>query len=339
MKNTKSLKLIKSIVLLFLAIPFLALSQVPESFKYQAVVRNVSGTLIANQNVTIKSSILSSDVNGMVVYAETQNVTTTEFGLIHLNIGQGTVVQGSFSAIPWGDTSYFLKTEFDLNGSGNFQFIGVTQLLAVPYALYAKTSGSSIPGPQGPAGPQGPIGPAGPPCLGDYTHFIGEEFGGGIVFHVYRDATGNEHGLIVSKYEPASIPYWSNVGNSAIGNNARSSWNGLANSLAIVAQSGHTNSAAKVCLDYVEDGFSDWYLASYSEMQLLFANSFNVNKVLSQIPNAIEFKEGNNYKSYSTSTEFSNSTAIYFSFRLYPFSDGTKSAPGLTYWIRPIRAF
>jgi hypothetical protein len=194
MKNIKSLKLIKSITFFLFIIPFLALSQVPESFKYQAVVRNVSGTLIANQNVTIKSSILSNDVNGAVVYAETQNVTTTEFGLIHLNIGQGTFVQGSFSAIPWGDSSYFLKTEFDLSGSGNFQFIGVTQLLSVPYALYAKTSGSSTPGP---VGPQGPIGPAGPPCLGDYTHFIGEEFGGGIVFHVYRDAAGHEHGLIV----------------------------------------------------------------------------------------------------------------------------------------------
>jgi hypothetical protein len=336
MKNTKSLKLIKSITFFLFIVPFLALSQVPESFKYQAVVRNVSGTLIANQNVTIKSSILSSDVNGTVVYAETQNVTTTEFGLIHLNIGQGTVVQGSFSAIPWGDTSYFLKTEFDLNGSGNFQFIGVTQLLSVPYALYAKTSGSSTPGP---AGPQGPIGPAGPPCLGDYTHFIGEEFGGGIVFHVYRDAAGNEHGLIVSKYEPPSLPYWSNVGNVAIGNNARSMWNGMANSLAIVAQSGHTNSAAKVCLDLVEEGFNDWYLASYSEMHLLFTNLFNVNKTISQIPGAIEIKESIPNKNYTTSNEYSNIYAISFFFNYQPIGPGDKNQPGLEYWFRPIRAF
>lgn len=336
MKNTKSLKLIKSITFFLFIIPFLALSQVPESFKYQAVVRNVSGALIANQNVTIKSSILSSNVNGAVVYAETQNVTTTEFGLIHLNIGQGTVVQGSFSAIPWGDTSYFLKTEFDLNGSGNFQFIGVTQLLSVPYALYAKTSGSSTPGP---AGPQGPIGPAGPPCLGEYTHFIGEEFGGGIVFHVYRDAAGNEHGLIVSKHEPPSLPYWSNVGNAAIGNNARSSWNGMANSLAIVAQSGHTNSAAKVCLDLVEEGFNDWYLASYSEMHLLFTNLFNVNKTLSQIPGAIEIKESIPNKNYTTSNEYSDIYAISFYFNYYPSGPGDKNYPGVEYWFRPIRAF
>jgi hypothetical protein len=334
MKNIKSLKLIKSITFFLFIIPFLALSQVPESFKYQAVVRNVNGTLIANQNVTIKSSILSSDVNGVVVYAETQNVTTTEFGLIHLNIGQGTVVQGSFSAIPWGDTSYFLKTEFDLNGSGNFQFIGVTQLLSVPYALYAKTSGSSTPGP---AGPQGPIGPAGPPCLGDYTHFIGEEFGGGIVFHVYRDAAGNEHGLIVSKYEPqGSSSFWSNVVNYAIGVSARSTWNGMANSIAIVSQGGHTYSAAKVCLDLVEGGYNDWYLPAISELDILYNNRFNINKVLSQISGSTELMPF--YTAYFSSTEYDYQMSMI----LTPYGDINYSPKNVAQdggIIRPIRSF
>jgi hypothetical protein len=337
MKNTKSLKLIKSITFFLFIVPFLAVSQVPESFKYQAVVRNVSGTLIANQNVTIKSSILSSDVNGTVVYAETQNVTTTEFGLIHLNIGQGTVVQGSFSAIPWGDTSYFLKTEFDLNGNGNFQFIGVTQLLAVPYALYAKTSGSSTPGPQGPAGPQGPIGPAGPPCLGDYTHFIGEEFGGGIVFHVYRDAAGNEHGLIVSKYEPPMMANWGKVNNLGIGVTARSTWNGMANSLAIQLQPGPPNStcAAMVCLQLVEEGFNDWYLPSTTEILLLANNRFTVNKVLSPLPNSVEVMPYE--KIYFTSTEYSSDQCFYYT----PFEIGLgpKSLGSSDGSIRPIRSF
>jgi hypothetical protein len=335
MKNTKSLKLIKSITFFLFIVPFLAFSQVPESFKYQAVVRNVSGTLIANQNVTIKSSILSSDVNGIVVYAETQNATTTEFGLIHLNIGQGTVVQGSFSAIPWGDTSYFLKTEFDLNGNGNFQFIGVTQLLAVPYALYAKTSGSSTPGPQGPAGP---IGPAGPPCLGDYTHFIGEEFGGGIVFHVYRDAAGNEHGLIVSKYEPPMMANWGKVNNLGIGVTARSTWNGMANSLAIQLQPGPPNSTcpAMVCLQLVEEGFNDWYLPSTTEILLLTNNRFTVNKVLSQLPNSIEVM--NYEKNYFTSTEYSNDQCFYYS-SSYEIGVASKSNGSSTCSIRPIRSF
>lgn len=329
--------MIKSITFFLFIVPFLAFSQVPESFKYQAVVRNVSGTLIANQNVTIKSSILSSDVNGTVVYAETQNVTTTEFGLIHLNIGQGTVVQGSFSAIPWGDTSYFLKTEFDLNGNGNFQFIGVTQLLAVPYALYSKTSGSSTPGPQGPAGPQGPIGPAGPPCLGDYTHFIGEEFGGGIVFHVYRDAAGNEHGLIVSKYEPPMMSNWGKVSNLGIGATARSTWNGMANSLAIQLQPGPPNStcAAMICLQLVEEGYNDWYLPSTSEILLLANNRFTVNKVLSQLPNSVEVMPFN--KIYFTSTEYDNQSCFYYT--PLEISYGTKSLNANEGSIRPIRSF
>jgi len=338
MKNIKSLKLIKSIIFFLSIIPFLAFSQVPESFKYQAVVRNVSGTLIANQNVTIKSSILSNDVNGTVVYAETQNVTTTEFGLIHLNIGQGTVVQGSFSVIPWGDTSYFLKTEFDLNGSGNFQFIGVTQLLSVPYALYAKTSGSSTPGPAGPAGPQGPIGPAGPPCLGDYTHFIGEEFGGGIVFHVYRDAAGNEHGLIVSKYEPPMMANWGKVNTLGIGVTARSTWNGMANSLAIQLQPGPPNStcAAMICLQLVEEGYNDWYLPSTSEILLLANNRFTVNKVLSQLPNSVEVMPY--LKFYFTSTEYSNDQCFYY-YSNTEIGLGPKSLGSSDGSIRPIRSF
>ena len=331
MKNTKSLKLIKSITFFLFIVPFLAISQVPESFKYQAVVRSVSGTLIANQNVTIKSSILSSDVNGTVVYAETQNVTTTEFGLIHLNIGQGTLVQGSFSAIPWGDTSYFLKTEFDLNGNGNFQFIGVTQLLAVPYALYAKTSGSSIPGP---AGPQGPIGPAGPPCLGDYTHFIGEEFGGGVIFSLWKDSQGVEHGLIVDKVDLSNSQAWSNIEQNFVGVNAQSPWDGLTNSNAITAQVGHTNSAAALCLNSTNGGQNDWYLPSIQELHMIWNNYHLVGKILSQIPNATQF----NNLGYWSSTEayYSNVNALGFHFYGSAELGDVKSA---TLSVRGIRAF
>ncbi len=106
-------------------------------------------------------------------------------------------------------------------------------------------------GATGAAGPQGPAGPSG---SGGFVHYPGEQFGGGVVFYVYKDGSGTEHGLIVALANQSDVQAWSNVTNEL---GTTSSWNGLANSNAIVAQAGHTNSAAKLCLDYEAAGFSD----------------------------------------------------------------------------------
>ncbi|MFN5207960.1 MAG: hypothetical protein ACK5D8_00585, partial [Bacteroidota bacterium] len=95
-------------------------------------------------------------------YVETQTPTTNDNGLVSIEIGGGTVVSGTFAAINWASGPYFIKTETDATGGSNYSITGISQLLSVPYALYAETSGSSIPGPQGPAGPQGATGATGP---------------------------------------------------------------------------------------------------------------------------------------------------------------------------------
>jgi hypothetical protein len=77
---------------------------------------------------------------------------------VSLEIGGGTVVSGNMATINWANGPYFIKTETDPTGGSSYTITGTSQLLSAPYALYAKTSGSSTPGPQGPAGPQGPIG-------------------------------------------------------------------------------------------------------------------------------------------------------------------------------------
>ena len=50
-----------------------------------------------------------------------------------------------------------METAVDVSGGTNYAVMGTSQLMSVPYALYAKTSGNG----QGPAGPQGIQGPAG----------------------------------------------------------------------------------------------------------------------------------------------------------------------------------
>lgn len=114
-------------------------AQAPQGMKYQTVVRDNSGNVIANQTVGVKLSILKGGSTGTAVYVETHSVSTNGFGLANMNIGGGTVQSGTFSGIAWGTDSYFVKVEMDVTGGTAYTHFGTSQLLSVPYALHAKT--------------------------------------------------------------------------------------------------------------------------------------------------------------------------------------------------------
>ena len=135
-------RLLNTLTLLILS-AIEAQSQIPQAFKYQAVARDASGNVLVNKLVSIRTSILLGGPTGSSVYAETQSIATNDFGVITLNIGEGTIVSGNFTDINWGATTYFIKTELDVTGGTNYQFMGITQLLSVPYALYSEKTGSS----------------------------------------------------------------------------------------------------------------------------------------------------------------------------------------------------
>ena len=107
------------------------------------------------------------------------------------------------------------------------------------------------------------------------VHFIGESYGGGIVFYVYDNG---QHGLIAATADQSTGIQWYNgivryTGTTGDGLNA-----GAMNTALIVAtqladnQTG--NFAAKVCADYsVTVGgttYGDWYLPSKHELYLLY---------------------------------------------------------------------
>ncbi|MBP9792607.1 MAG: hypothetical protein KBC56_01250 [Flavobacterium sp.] len=119
------------------------LAQAPQKMSYQAVVRNAGNTLIANATVGMRISVLQGTANGTAVYVETQAPTTNANGLVTLEIGAGTVVSGTFAFISWGTNNYYIKTETDPTGGTNYTISGTTQLLSVPYALYAGNAGAS----------------------------------------------------------------------------------------------------------------------------------------------------------------------------------------------------
>ena len=115
-------------------------AQSPESMNYQAVIRNASGSLLASQNVGLRIKIKQASASGTVVYQETFTKTTNAYGLVSLQIGTGTVVTGTFSSINWGVNSHFVETAVDIAGGTSYAVISTTQLMSVPYALYAKSS-------------------------------------------------------------------------------------------------------------------------------------------------------------------------------------------------------
>lgn len=168
------------------------LAQAPERMSYQAVVRDERNEPASTRLVSMRISILQGSAEGTVVYAEQQQLMTNKLGSLSLEIGGGEALSGDLAAIDWSKGLYFIKTETDLRGGKDYQITGVSQLLSVPYALYAKTAGSlttsnganhrddrsensefcekvlncltgsSISGVSGKTGATGPTGPTGP---------------------------------------------------------------------------------------------------------------------------------------------------------------------------------
>lgn len=120
-----------------------AFAQVPEKINYQGVANDVSGNPLATQNIGIRFSIHSGSPTGSIVYSETHNTTTDAQGVFSLIIGDGTVVSGTFSNIGWGSNSFYLQNEMDVTGGTNYTDMGTTQLVSVPYALYAKEAANA----------------------------------------------------------------------------------------------------------------------------------------------------------------------------------------------------
>lgn len=138
---------------------------VPMGINYQAVARDANGNELINRNIDVRLSIISGSPAGEVEWEEVHSeVTTSQFGLFNIVIGQGIYSNGtvsSFEDMPWGDDLHFLKVEIKFDNE--YLTMGTMQFLSVPYALYAQKTLEP--------GPQGPPGPAGDPASDDQVLF------------------------------------------------------------------------------------------------------------------------------------------------------------------------
>lgn len=285
-------------------------AQSPQKMSYQAVIYNSNNQLVTNQQINMRISILQWSVSGSAIYVETHTPTTNSNGLISLEIGGGTVVSGSISSIDWAKGPYFLKNETDLNGGTNYNIIGASQLLNVPYAFYAEKAGNV------------------------YSHYVGELYGGGMVFWI--DETG-QHGLIVSLTDLGICDWWTNpyVNIPSTNANRDGYYAGKTNTERIIAYPYHDNSnyAAMLCSEYKGGGFGDWYLPAISELKLLGEGVYHTNMRLQNI-GGIPFNP--NY--YWSSTEFDYQGAW-----CYDFGNSQSIGVDKTFFnnihVRAVRAF
>jgi len=309
------MKIFLPLILIFLA--FSSMAQIPpQAFNYSGVARDASGNPLSNRALSVEIGILKASTTGPLQYSETHNVNTDQFGLFNLIIGAGSVQSGSMAAINWGNDNYFLRVAFDMNGGNNFTLLGTTQMLSVPYALHAGTAAS---------------------LGGNGGHYIGEKFGGGVIFHLYRDSTGTEHGLIVAPNDISISTAWDFTASCLAGTcvnvrYAESTFDGSANTAAILNDVNSPNTAAALCAAFNSGGYSDWYMPSLQELNMLWNNLFDVNRSMESMAGAQTMR----FAVYWASTEIDAIGAWNFSFMTGQASYWDKDE---TYHLRAIRKF
>jgi len=116
---------------------------------------------------------------------------------------------------------------------------------------------------------------------GSFTHYIGEPYGGGIIIELYKDANGDEHGLILDLSDKVSARAWSAVTTTSVpASGAASLWNGFANSNAIRSQ--NNNSAGADCRNSTNGGYTDWFLPAIDQVSLIYGHLGTMNMALTR---------------------------------------------------------
>jgi len=277
----------------------LVAQDIPQAFRYQAVLRDASDNLIANQNVSVLLDLFQNDVS---VYQEVHNVNTNNLGLVNLSIGQGQAITGEFSGVDWGETT-LLNMQVDPAGGSDYTDFGRLELLSVPYALYAGNAGNDAD-----TDPNNEIELPQGAVAGDIAFFNGTDWvsvpegKGGQMLSLSNDGTpywsGNTTEQLLQTI-PANgqiIYVHPTVNNTSIGFNpsmtfrqlselediafsstslALNDFAGEANTNFLVNVYGEGNYAAKVCYDLEAFGFDDWFLPAVGEMEQIYRNFSN----------------------------------------------------------------
>lgn len=162
------------------------------------------------------------------------------------------------------------------------------------------------------------------------THYIGESYGGGIVFFTYENGL---HGLIASTADQSTGTYWNRGATTPynfIGARGDGIGAGLKNTSIIIGHMGRDDVggyAATLCNEYsvTVSGvkYGDWYLPSKYELNLLY------------LQKAVVGGFANNYYWSSTENDFSSAWVQSFLNGI----QGPQSTYTVLHFVRAVRAF
>lgn len=111
------------------------MAQTP-GFKYQAVLRDGEGVIMANRAVTLNVT-LADGPDGNVLYKESHTISTNDLGLLNATVGEGSSETGLFSDII-GVPDLNIRIEAEISGEPDIVDAGFTKVGAAPFALYGE---------------------------------------------------------------------------------------------------------------------------------------------------------------------------------------------------------
>ena len=352
-------------------------AQSPEKMSFQAVIRNSNNNLVSGRQVGIQISILQGLDTAKVVYSETHTPTTNANGLITIDIGTGSTnddfstinwANGPFfiktETDPEGGTNYtiigtsqILSVPYALHAKNASYTNSAVYADSAVYAentsradravhadssLYSKDAlladsalyaESASLADRASYAENAMHAKTAERIVDTTRHYVGELYGGGIIFYVYDNGT---HGLIASLNDLSSGIQWGADGITVA--NCASAYDGASNTTSIVASLGEgTSFAAGLCDSYTGNGYSDWYLPSVWELNLLYNQAFIISSKLDNdgdsITNGLYFNG-----QYWSSTQRS-STDAWVQFVGYGYVGANNHEKTHSYYVRAIRKF
>lgn len=120
-----------------------------QGFNYKAVIKDDQGNVVVNQNVTIQFTILDALSGGGIESQETHYAIMPDAnGIVIAIIGEGTqsLSYGLFNDIDWGSHAHYVQVGIDITGGTNFEDMGTSEFMAVPYAKHAEVADNAFSG-------------------------------------------------------------------------------------------------------------------------------------------------------------------------------------------------